>query len=232
MSQCEVDQLTVMTNGQSQNDYIRDYIPKRSHYLDILLDAEAQNADGRCLGCDNHDATWRCNECFGRPSYCSSCCKQTHARHPFHRVESWTGSFFQPSWLRHVGVCIHLGHGGGLCPTVLREDSHLPNLQSAAMSDNHEANDNRSLHDGYHEFLLLDPYPRTGDLDVNGKLIMVIVDVSGIHHIGVQFCHCSDATPHDSQLMSLGLFPATFDNPQTAFTFRVLDDFLLDNLER
>jgi len=33
------------------------------------------------------------------------------------------------------------------------------------------------------------------------------------------------------QLMMAGLFPATFHDPKTAFTFWVLEDFHLDNLE-
>jgi hypothetical protein len=33
------------------------------------------------------------------------------------------------------------------------------------------------------------------------------------------------------QLMRAGLFPATFHNPKTAFTFQVLEEFHLDNLE-
>jgi hypothetical protein len=33
------------------------------------------------------------------------------------------------------------------------------------------------------------------------------------------------------QLFQAGLFPASFTRPKTAFTFAVLDDFLLDNLE-
>jgi hypothetical protein len=33
------------------------------------------------------------------------------------------------------------------------------------------------------------------------------------------------------QLMIAGLFPATFQNPKMAFTFRVLEEFHLDNLE-
>jgi hypothetical protein len=33
------------------------------------------------------------------------------------------------------------------------------------------------------------------------------------------------------QLMTAGLFPATFRDPKTAFTFWVLEDFHLDNLE-
>ena len=33
------------------------------------------------------------------------------------------------------------------------------------------------------------------------------------------------------QLMAAGLFPATFQNPKTAFTFRVLEEFHMDNRE-
>ena len=33
------------------------------------------------------------------------------------------------------------------------------------------------------------------------------------------------------ELMATGLFLATFRNPKTAFTFRVLEEFHLDNLE-
>jgi hypothetical protein len=33
------------------------------------------------------------------------------------------------------------------------------------------------------------------------------------------------------QLMMEGLFPATFHQPKTVFTFQVLEDYHLDNLE-
>ncbi|KAG2071463.1 hypothetical protein BDR04DRAFT_1128093 [Suillus decipiens] len=48
---------------------------------------------------------------------------------------------------------------------------------------------------------------------------MVIIDKSRVHHLEVRCCHCPNALSSDIQL------------PKTAFTFRVLDDFLLDNLE-
>jgi hypothetical protein len=35
----------------------------------------------------------------------------------------------------------------------------------------------------------------------------------------------------DIQMWDMGLFPATFTRIQTAFTFRVLNDFLVENLE-
>lgn len=58
---------------------------------------------------------------------------------------------------------------------------------------------------------------------------MVIVDTSGVHEIPVAFCSCPDAPSPDLQLLQMGLYPATSRRPETAFTFRVLDHFLLTN---
>jgi hypothetical protein len=70
-----------------------------------------------------------------------------------------------------------------------------------------------------------------GHKDKEGNTIITIVDRSGVHEIGASWCSCPDAPGRDMQLMMAGLFPATFRNPKTAFTFRVLEDFHLDNLE-
>ena len=67
--------------------------------------------------------------------------------------------------------------------------------------------------------------------DNNRHPIITVVDRSGIHEIGVSWCRCHEAPKHNMQLMMAGLFPATFHNPKTAFTFWVLEDFHLDNLE-
>ncbi|KAG1734430.1 uncharacterized protein EDB91DRAFT_1238429 [Suillus paluster] len=60
---------------------------------------------------------------------------------------------------------------------------------------------------------------------------MVIVDKSGVHRLEVRCCDCPDAMSPDIQMFQHGFFPASFNKPKTVFTFRVLDDFLLDNLE-
>ncbi len=62
-------------------------------------------------------------------------------------------------------------------------------------------------------------------------LTMVVVDISGVHELPVVFCGCANAASRDIQLMHMGLYPATWRRPQTAFTFSVLDDFLLTNKE-
>ncbi|KAG1830510.1 hypothetical protein DFJ58DRAFT_719625 [Suillus subalutaceus] len=60
---------------------------------------------------------------------------------------------------------------------------------------------------------------------------MVIIDKSGVHHLQVRCCDCPNAMSPDLQMFQHGFFPASFNKPKTLFTFRVLDDFLLDNLE-
>jgi hypothetical protein len=72
---------------------------------------------------------------------------------------------------------------------------------------------------------------KPGQNDKDGNRIITIIDRSGIHEIGIRWCCCPNAPEHDMQLMAAGLFPATFRNPKTAFTFRVLEEFHLDNLE-
>jgi len=157
-----------------------------------------------------------------------ACFCSIHEKLPFHHIEMWSGSFFQPSWLRLTGVGIALGHSGDLCLMAVRNHSHWEDDQ----------HDNRNADDYFdpmanedHQFLPGDPYPKTSDFDLNGRPILVIVDVSGIHHIRVEFCCFHNAPTREEQLMALGLFPAMFENPQMAFTFNVLDNFLLDNLE-
>ena len=70
-----------------------------------------------------------------------------------------------------------------------------------------------------------------GQKNKNGNPIMTIVDRSGVHEIGVRWCCCLNAPKRDMQLMMAGLFPATFRSPKTAFMFRALEEFHLDNLE-
>lgn len=52
-----------------------------------------------------------------------------------------------------------------------------------------------------------------------------IVDASGIHKINIKFCHCHGDPDEALQLTSAGLFPATMQQPETAFTFEVLKEY-------
>jgi hypothetical protein len=59
----------------------------------------------------------------------------------------------------------------------------------------------------------------------------VIVSSTGIFKCSVRWCTCPNAPERHIQLLRARLFPATFINPKTAFTFEVLDHFRLDALE-
>ncbi|KAG2072200.1 hypothetical protein BDR04DRAFT_1127719 [Suillus decipiens] len=59
----------------------------------------------------------------------------------------------------------------------------------------------------------------------------MVVDMSGLHFLMIRFCQCANSLSPDMQLLEIGLFLASFTSPKTAFTFAVLDDFLLDKLE-
>src|SRR5882757_2066967 len=94
---------------------MRQYIPRWHAFLNALLSLEAMPQDLACCCC-SMSAMWRCLYCLGRPVYCAGCCRDSHSRLVFHRVEHWTGSYWEPTWLRQAGAGIHLGHGGRTCP--------------------------------------------------------------------------------------------------------------------
>ncbi|KAJ7069033.1 hypothetical protein B0H15DRAFT_925884 [Mycena belliarum] len=59
-----------------------------------------------------------------------------------------------------------------------------------------------------------------------------VVDGNGVHSTKIAFCGCREQPPDKvQQLMRARLFPATTDEPRTAFTFSVLKEFSLHNLE-
>ncbi|KAG2137129.1 uncharacterized protein EDB93DRAFT_1106678 [Suillus bovinus] len=60
---------------------------------------------------------------------------------------------------------------------------------------------------------------------------VTIVHSSGVFMHNVAWCHCPGSNSQHVQLLKVGLFPASFTCPKTAFTFEVLDHFLIDALE-
>ena len=60
---------------------------------------------------------------------------------------------------------------------------------------------------------------------------LVILDVNGIHEVGVDFCSCELSQPHLIQLLQYCWFPASVDHPKTAATMVLLKFFQLLNFE-
>jgi hypothetical protein len=62
-------------------------------------------------------------------------------------------------------------------------------------------------------------------------LLFTVVHSNGIHATRIRYCRCPNATDKVTQLMRARLFPATPQDPKTAFTFTVLKDFHMHNLQ-
>ncbi|KAG2158259.1 uncharacterized protein EDB93DRAFT_1100472 [Suillus bovinus] len=205
-------QLPKQWQVNSQNDYLRQWLPRQESYLHHLLDQEAPPEDRRCVVCDQ-DGVYKCQDCLGEPLYCTGCCRSQHCRNPFHWISQWNGQFFEQSCLAHVGLVIHLGHDGKECPALT---NRWDLFEGDRPEDQLEPEDLPSMSGP--EF-----WPKENT--------MVIVNKSGVHRLEVRCCNCPNTMSPDIQMFRHGFFPASFNKPKTVFTFRVLDNFLLDNLE-
>ncbi|KAG2115716.1 uncharacterized protein F5147DRAFT_743324 [Suillus discolor] len=59
----------------------------------------------------------------------------------------------------------------------------------------------------------------------------IIIDSTGIHEVGLDFCACGTMQTHVKQLLCSRLFPATVTDPKTAATFGVLEQYHLLSFE-
>ena len=175
---------------------------------------------------------------------CLHCFRINHQLHPFHRVESWTGAYFAPSWLWKVGIVIYLGHDGKPCPGQQWDSAHqAENEYPDPLSDLPEHSqcrrDVEDIEDDFESLLEDDPDGLYNEAEIpdppvtyiNGRRVLTYVHSNGIHQLPTSFCGCSDSPAPDIQLLRMGLFPSTSKDPQTAFTFALLNDYILENLE-
>lgn len=298
---------------QSQHDYIREWGIRREQWLSVILSLESP--PGTCNGC-NRPALWRCLDCQSSSPSCAECCRVLHQRLIFHRVQFWTGEYYEPSWLLHTGLILHLGHQGNPCPCAAIEVP-ADNESVAGVADGPDTdeaigrdvgdpaadengdwidlpdeNSQNELHQEIYNtsdpFLVsVDPMPisvpagsasTTPPAPTNnmtsapatpsapddpfaqtrkkeplrlssfanvygppsgckvplkeGAQYMTIIDRSGVHRMRVELCHCPGAElQREMHLLHAGLFPASFKIIKTTFTFAVLDDFRLSNLD-
>ena len=190
---------------------MRDWLHVYRKYLSVMLDAQAPPGP-TCQSCDCELVDYRCLECIGHSYLCWTCCRDAHERTPLHRIEAWTGSHFEPSWLWPLGVGVYLGHGGDVCPeqTPLSRPSEIP------------------------------PMPALDDISYGAKpkgrkreghTVCVVVHVNGVHHLPFVRCMCSNAEPFDIQLLRAGFYPSTETDPRTVFSVQLLNLYLAETLE-
>ncbi|KAF8547467.1 hypothetical protein OG21DRAFT_1527140 [Imleria badia] len=202
------------THLKTCNDYIREWLEHKDEFLQTLLALEAPPEPRECSMCGG-DGIYRCSDCFGNFLFCTPCARQQHRGNPFHRIQQWTGEFFEDSALHLAGFELHLGHEGRSCLNGA-PDFAAPRSKANPIED-------ESWED-------IDGIPAHLHPPAHSNYITV-VDVTGIHFLTFNFCTCKDAPPVYLQILNSRLFPATLQQLRTVFTFNVLDDFIRDNLE-
>ena len=227
---------------QSQHTYLSEWLPHRAQYLDEITERDAPPGSLRCSHCAQGSMTWRCHDCFAEPVFCKDCLHTTHMRLPFHRVSRWSGHSFYRSPISGAGVVLYTGHGGQPCPAYRSTNApdHQDNLHHHPPPETcHDPAGSSPCSNAPHltsweeAGFKLDTVKPSHNLDEMGNPWLTLVDTTGIHQIQVCYCRCIEgcAVPEHIQLLRVGLYPATITTPQTVFTFRVLDDYLLLNLE-
>ncbi|KAI6120115.1 hypothetical protein EDD16DRAFT_1519066 [Pisolithus croceorrhizus] len=101
---------------KSQNDYIREWLPWRAEYLNIILEGEQLAKGGICEQCSEAEGSVQCMSCAGVHAWCDPCAVKVHRNLPFHKVQRWNGAHYQPTSLMDLGFLWHIGHGGDPCP--------------------------------------------------------------------------------------------------------------------
>lgn len=190
---------------------MQDWVPLRSEYLQIILDSQRQPLE-TCHNCRDQAITYRCLTCCTKNYLCWACCGECHDQHPLHRIEVWTGSHWEPSWLWRLGVCGILGHRGRRCPQApLKNKRSSPPLLPPHNDTSYGAS------------------PEGRKLD--GNSVLVVIHTNGVHHLPFVKCSCMGAEELHIQLLKAGFYPATSTETRTVFTFELLDLYLAETLE-
>ena len=130
--------------GQSYNEPHREFLLHRDEYLRIILEREAVLPDQ--VGTCGHRLEWKCISCHDGPTYCTPCLRAAHQSNPLHRIQHWSGKFWEDAWLRQAGTIIQLGHRGDRCPELVKgvrpnalkpddDDECVPELEDMEDSD-------------------------------------------------------------------------------------------------
>jgi CxC2 like cysteine cluster associated with KDZ transposases len=198
---------------------LQEYMDRRHSILIELLRHEALPTASTCSHYNQASAIHRCRDCFGPNFWCVPCCISAHRTLPFHRVEIWNGNFFDKLDLLTHGLAIDLCHYPDNCPSMQHNTETNPSTLD--------------LSDGSDEFMHGNQPSADSESTTNGyRSNITIVSSTGIFTRSIRWCSCAKSTRQYAQLLLRAkLFPASFINLHTTFTFEVLDHFQIDSLE-
>ena len=184
---------------------------RQERYLRAIIARDSPNRTEECRSCSEQFSHWRCRDCLGNQALCRRCCRERHRDLPCHRIEFWTGTHYERDWLCNLGVVVHLGHHSRPCP--VRDPVQLSE-EPQPFTENWEIYGSPSG--------LADK-----PLDCN---LLTVADNNGVHRVWFRPCSCREGG-EEYDFLELGLYPASYTRVETVFTFDLLQNCHVDNLE-
>ncbi|KAJ7219933.1 hypothetical protein GGX14DRAFT_389351 [Mycena pura] len=203
---------TVKPSDPVMRDWLLNH---RDAYLSVLLWREGCGSASvsvcpRCLDPSNTPHL-RCRDCKGGLLLCTACCLDVHIEHPLHVIE----------------VILYVDCKGGLllC-TACCLDVHIEHPLHVIEAWTGVYFKKKSLKDIGLRIQLGHP-PRENCIHkYPGHEEFVVLHDNGIHVVSVDFCGCVQRqVPWHIQLLRMGWYPATTNQPKTCATFACLGRF-------
>lgn len=142
------------------------------------------------------------------------------------RIDHTSDSDHPMDGIRHPIIPSDLAH-----PTHPPSD-HSPGDANPILEDlfDLDSEDEDEWHDPDVGFVPLKHRKLDKSYDVYRCPVVVIVHTTAVHELRIRPCRCTD-TPIREQLLNMALYPASMQHTRTIFTFELLDDYDLENLE-
>ncbi|EIW73782.1 hypothetical protein CONPUDRAFT_29248, partial [Coniophora puteana RWD-64-598 SS2] len=226
------------------SDFMKDWLAVEESYLGTMVEQECRKSDS-CRTCGVKEASWRCLSCFGVPELCQGCMRSTHQKLLFHALEVWDKDHWSAASSTSLGLAINMGHDGDICPCAKLPSWHTNNNDADDWMDVDDADNGEDIHaDNTTKKTLAQEimdYRRGTPLQLYADdtterrrpqvAHITVIDVSGVYELPINWCQCEPMAAHHKQLLDMRLYPGSQKAPRTAFTFDVLNDFMVANLE-
>ncbi|TEB28894.1 hypothetical protein FA13DRAFT_1632868 [Coprinellus micaceus] len=213
---------TFISGSKTSHDYMREWLDQYCHpFLQAVLRQDRPPTS--CENCGtSHESLWRCLDCESLPHLCRTCCKTSHRRHPFHRIELYQDNVWRSAFLWQVGSIVCLGHRGAPCPGYRRSRDELEDMCIRFNGILFEPPDLKNDFSNGH---------LPGECDLGRGRVVTFVHTNGFHYLPVFPCSCERALEEPLQHIESGYYPATFKHVSTVFTFRLLQHFHLHRVD-
>ena len=195
-------QTMCVTNSvmiQSMAALLAPFVDSLDKVIHAVADSNVDPMTGMPCYCGKpgHVRQYRCHDCTQFPASCKECYLHWHKFNPLHRPLVFNGDFFNCVQQADIEQVLYLGHNANPCPK-LRTEANCPKCCSGRPC---------------------------GQTTHHKPTRMTVADHNGTHVIDVMFCVCEGPPDRVKQLLDARLFPATYSTPQTALSFRLLEQF-------